>query len=171
MDKFQKISIQSTDSEGKRSEISETLEKNSRLIFQFPDGKYCYAYRCQNSANNQDGSAVKKDKWLQVKSRTTYHQMNHQRNNEDISNFQIIQIEDEVSFMMDNMEYLVEPDQAIEKYFQDKNFLFVIMTIGFISEIFLTWYIFHNEMYNLDRLKHMYRQLHLKDFKNFFTVV
>ena len=83
--------------------------------------------------------------------------MNHQRNNEDISNFQIIQIEDEVSFMMDNMEFLVEPDQAIEKYFQDKNFLFVIMTIGFISEIFLTWYIFHNEMYNLDRLKHMYR--------------
>jgi len=59
--------------------------------------------------------------------------------------------------MMDNLEYLVEPDEAISKYFSDRNFLYLIMSIGFISEIMLTWYIFSNEMYNLDRLKHMYK--------------
>lgn len=39
------------------------LDKSQRLIFKYPDGTYCYAYKCNKSSKEEDG----KDTWLQVK--------------------------------------------------------------------------------------------------------
>lgn len=90
---------------------------------------------------------------------------------DDLSSFQVIQIEDEISFLMDNLEYLVEPDQAIKNYFEVRNHLYFIMFLNLMFESFMTIYIVKNEIEILNNLKRIYRFWHVKDFQNFFEVV
>lgn len=72
---------------------------------------------------------------------------------------------------MDNLEYLVEPDQAIKNYFEVRNHLYFIMFLNLMFESFMTIYIVKNEIEILNNLKRIYRFWHVKDFQNFFEVV
>lgn len=95
----------------------------------------------------------------------------NQQQNEDLSSFQVIQIEDELSFLMDNMEYLVEPDQAIKNYFEVRNHLYFILLLNLLFEALMTVYIVKNELEILNNLKRIYKFWHVRDFQNFFEVI
>lgn len=91
------------------SNCSELLDKNRRLIFKYPDGSFCYAYKCPEGC--------KKDKWVQIKGRNATQLIEASHSQDALSNFQVLQIEDEISFIVENMQYLVDPDSVIKNYF------------------------------------------------------
>ena len=72
---------------------------------------------------------------------------------------------------MDNMEYLVEPDQAIKNYFEVRNYLYFILLLNIIFEGLMTTYIVKNELEILQNLKRIYKFWHVRDFQNFFEVI
>lgn len=63
-----------------------------------------------------------------------------------ISAFHVIQIEDEVEFLMSNFDYLIEPDDAFSSYNETRNYLYVLLLMNITFEIFMTFYIFNNEL-------------------------
>lgn len=72
------------------------------MILKYPDGTMSYAYK-----------SGRQDKWLEFR-----------QNNEAaawqnglLSNFQIMQIDDEVDFLVNNMEFIIDPDTAMREYF------------------------------------------------------
>ena len=69
---------------------------------------------------------------------------------------------------MDNIQFLIEPEEAIQRYFTERNYLYFVITLGLFLELLMTAYIFKNELHNLQQLKHMYRMLHVRDFQTFF---
>ena len=83
----------------------------------------------------------------------------------------MIQIEDELSFLVDNMDYLVEPDQAIKNYFEIRNYMYYILLLNVIFEALMTAYIIKNEMLILNNLKRIYRLWRVKDYQYFFEVI
>lgn len=83
----------------------------------------------------------------------------------------MIQIEDELAFLMDNMDYLVEPDQAIKNYFDVRNHLYIILLLNMVFECLMTMYIVKNELEILTNLKRIYKFWHVRDFQNFFEVI
>ena len=96
-----------TSSDTQGSTLSGILEQNQRLIFKYPDGSYSYAFKCQN----KDG-----DNWLQLKGQQGMPP-SREEIQQELSTFQVLQIEDEIEFLVNNLEYLVEPEVAIKSYF------------------------------------------------------
>ena len=64
----------------------------------------------------------------------------------------MIQIEDELSFLMDNMDYYVEPDQAIKDYFAVRKYMFYILLMNMLFEALMTAYIVKCESRILNKL-------------------
>ena len=65
---------------------------------------------------------------------------------------------------MENMEYLVEPDQAIKNYFEVRNYMFYLLIFNAALEAIMTIYIMKNEMVILEHLKRMYKIWRVKDY-------
>ena len=64
----------------------------------------------------------------------------------------MLQIEDEIEFLVNNLEYLVEPEVAIKNYFHNRNLLFFILALNLVFENLLTVYIWKNELFILKQL-------------------
>lgn len=91
--------------------------------------------------------------------------------NGNISAFHVIQIEDEVEFLMSNLEYLIEPDNAVRSYNESRSYLYVLIAFNIIFEIMMTIYIFQNELQILKELQMIYQKYwHLDQFKEFFEL-
>ena len=73
-------------------------------------------------------------------------------------------IEDEIEFLVNNLEYLVEPDQTIKSYYQNRNALYILIAFNFLLEILIAIYIVKNEDFILKQLYEVYRYWHIKDF-------
>ena len=86
--------------------------------------------------------------------------------NGDLSSFHVIQIEDEVEFLVHNLDYLVDPDTAINSYQESRKYLYAILFFNIVFEILMTIYIFQNELMILHELEHIYmKKWHLDKFK------
>lgn len=83
----------------------------------------------------------------------------------------MLQIEDEIEFIVNNLEYLVDPEIAIKQYFQNRNILYFLLTLNLLFESLLTVYIIKNEFFILKQLNQIYRFWHLDEFKSFFEGV
>ena len=136
-------SVQSLSS--KSSHLSKILTTNQRLIFRYPDGTYCYAYK-------QEKKGEAKDTWLQVKGENTATADQGQ-----LSEFQVFQIEDEIEFLVNNLEYLVEPESAIGNYFSSRNTLYVLLVTNILLEVLVTFYAFRHKQFVLEELRRVYQ--------------
>lgn len=67
----------------------------------------------------------------------------------DLSDFQVIQIEDEIEFLVSNLEYLVDPETSIKDYFTSRSILYVVLALNIIFESLLTVFILKNEIFVL----------------------
>ena len=139
-----------------KSHLSAMLKDHQRLIFRYPDGTYCYAYKCSKaSKDSKDNVSSKKDTWLQVKSRRPQDPNNMPRFDEQdyaLSEFQVIQIEDELEFLVNNLEYLVEPEDAISNYFHSRNVLYLLMLANICLQFLITYYVIRHEAMILEEL-------------------
>ena len=73
-----------------------------------------------------------------------------------MSHFHVIQIEDEVEFLVSNLDYLIDPDSAINSYQESRKYLYAILFFNIVFELLMTVYIFENEMMILHELEHIY---------------
>ena len=76
----------------------------------------------------------------------------------------MIQIEDEITFLMENMEYYVEPDQAIKNYFKVRKYMFYILLMNLVFECMMTAYLVSNEQKIIEKLNRIYHVWNVKDF-------
>lgn len=91
--------------------------------------------------------------------------------NGNLSAFQVIQIEDEIEFLSNNLEYLVEPQLAVGQYVKSRNILYGLLSLNLIFELTITMYVFRNEEFILKQLNQMYHIWHANDFKQFFEAI
>jgi len=83
----------------------------------------------------------------------------------------VIQIEDEIEFLVSNLEYLVDPETSIKDYFTSRNVLYLVLALNIIFESLLTVFILKNEIFVLHQFNEIYRFYHFNDYKYFFEVV
>lgn len=94
-------------------------------MLKYPDGTYSYAFK--------SGS---RDAWLELR---------EDPNQQSLSPYQVMQIEDEIEFMINNLEFILDPDLAIRQYFYHRVVLFILMMINLFFELALTIYIYRNQ--------------------------
>lgn len=82
-----------------------------------------------------------------------------------------MQIEDEIEFLVNNLEYLVEPETAIKQYFSNRRVLYMLILMNLLFETLMTLYIIKNEEFIIKELNQIYRFWHLNDFRRFFETV
>ena len=80
----------------------------------------------------------------------------------------MLQIEDEIEFLVTNLEYLVEPEVAIKQYYSNRNVLYFLLSLNLLFETLLTIYVVKNEDFILNQLNQIYRFWQVDDFKMFF---
>lgn len=80
----------------------------------------------------------------------------------------MIQIEDEVEFLVNNLEFLVDPQQAVEMYVCNRNILYLLLAANMVLETLITIYVYKNEGAILNQLNEMYHIWHAEEFKDFF---
>ena len=66
--------------------------------------------------------------------------------------------------MVENLEYMVEPDQALKDYLEVRNYMYFLLLFNLIFEVMMTAYVVKNEFQILNNLKHIYRLKRIKDF-------
>jgi len=71
--------------------------------------------------------------------------------------FQIMEIEDELEFFLNNIDFIVEPHAAVAQYFQHRTMLFVMIALNIFFELLLTAYFYRNKEMILIQLNEMYR--------------
>jgi len=59
--------------------------------------------------------------------------------------------------MVENLEYMVEPEQALKDYFEVRNFMYFLLFLNLILEVLMTVYVVKNEVLILNNLKQIYR--------------
>lgn len=69
----------------------------------------------------------------------------------------MFQIEDELEFLVNNLEYLVEPESAISNYFSSRTTLYVLLFTNIILEVLVTYYAFKHKGFVLEELHRVYR--------------
>lgn len=147
------------------SNMSTLLHQNQRLIFKYPDGTFAYAFKQAKGKGDEE-----EDTWLHL--RTTHpREFSAEQLNGNLSAFQVLQIEDEIEFLVNNLEFLVEPQQAISQYARSRNLLFLLLAINLVFEVLITLYVFRNEDFILRQLNQMYHIWHAEDFKHFFESI
>ena len=85
-----------------------------------------------------------------------------------------MQIDDEVDFLVQNMDFIVNPSEAMQTYFQHRVILFSLVMMNLFFELFLTIYIYRNKEYMVWQLNEIYRGWeynNLKLFVEYTTVV
>ena len=138
-------SHQTTSNSLQSSILSHTLITSKRLIFKYPDGTHSYAYRCQHCIG---GDRKKRgDTWLQVKRQPLQSRADdHGQGNVDhLSMYQVIQIEDEIEFLLNNMEYLMDPERTLNSYYEARIYLTMGLILNLLLEVLVTIYIFKHE--------------------------
>ena len=88
-----------------------------------------------------------------------------------LSEFQVIQIEDELEFLVNNLEYLVEPESAIKNYFYSRNILYLLMFTNVMLQVLITYYVIRHEALILEELQRVYKIWHLDRVKSGFEFV
>lgn len=88
-----------------------------------------------------------------------------------MSEFQVIQIEDELEFLVNNLEYLVEPDVAIKSYFKARNIMYLLLALNLALEFVVTYYVMLHENVILAELERVYRLWRVQRFQNAFEIL
>lgn len=83
----------------------------------------------------------------------------------------MLQIEDEIEFLVNNLEFLVEPQQAVSAYAKSRNILYGLLSLNLLFELFITTWIFRNEAFILKQLNQMYHVWHPAEFQKFFEAI
>ena len=83
-----------------------------------------------------------------------------------MSAFHVIQIEDEVEFLMSNLEFLIEPEDAIASYNESRNMIYSMLLVNIAFEVVMSFYVFDHEMVILKQLERIYaRYWQIDQFK------
>ena len=69
---------------------------------------------------------------------------------------------------MNNLEFLVDPQQAVDMYVSNRNILYLLLGLNMLLELLITVYVFKNEGAILRQLNEMYHIWHAQEFKDFF---
>lgn len=69
---------------------------------------------------------------------------------------------------MNNLEFLVDPQQAVDLYISNRNILYFLLGLNLVFEVLITYYVIKNESYILEELNEMYHIWHPDEFKDFF---
>lgn len=97
-------------------------------MLKYPDGKYSYAYR-----------SGRRDAWLELRPRGGPGIDPNQ-----LGPLQVMQIEDEVEFLLSNLEFIVSPDIAISTYLHHRMILFVLLMFNVFFEMQIAIYTYNN---------------------------
>ena len=82
--------------------------------------------------------------------------------------FQLMEIEDEIEFFLNNMDFIVEPNTAISHYFQHRSMLFLMIFLNMFFELLLTIYFFRNKDIILIQLNEIYHSQTEDSMKSLF---
>lgn len=88
-----------------------------------------------------------------------------------MSTFQVLQIEDEIEFLVNNLEFLVDPQQAVDLYISNRNILYFLLGLNMIFEVLISYFVITHEQEILAQLDEMYHIWHPDEFKNFFEAM
>eukprot|EP00355_Strombidium_rassoulzadegani_P004396 CAMPEP_0168628524 /NCGR_PEP_ID=MMETSP0449_2-20121227/11897_1 /TAXON_ID=1082188 /ORGANISM="Strombidium rassoulzadegani, Strain ras09" /LENGTH=123 /DNA_ID=CAMNT_0008670963 /DNA_START=121 /DNA_END=492 /DNA_ORIENTATION=+ len=69
-----------------------------------------------------------------------------------IKQFQIERIENEIDFVLENIDYIYEPDITINKYQHHRSILFLLILVDIFMEVLLLAYFMRNSEYILLQL-------------------
>eukprot|EP00347_Sterkiella_histriomuscorum_P021773 403332815 len=131
------------------------IPKKKRIIMRFPDGTYSHAL--------QFGDA---DSWLEMKlnNETTNQQ------NGNVNRIQILQIEDEVEYIINNIEFRLDPEQSMKKYNAHRRNLKFFLIVNLLFEIMLYYYLFSNMDFIVSQLSEIYRDLTIEKLYRVFEM-
>lgn len=127
----------------------------SRLVLKYPDGSVSYAFK-----SNEPSC------WMEVRPKegATFFDNGEANIGGQVSNivdgmnaFQLMEIEDELEFFLNNMDFIVEPHSAISHYFYQRSMLFFMIFLNIFFELLLTIYFYRNKEIILIQLNEMYR--------------
>ena len=102
----------------------------NRFVLKFPDGNYSYAYKSDS-----------REAWVELRPN---ERRGRAQNDNGLDAYQIMQIDNEIEFLLSNIEYIVEPDLAIEEYLDQRLVLFVILMMNVFCEVVIGIYLFKN---------------------------
>ncbi|CDW85792.1 UNKNOWN [Stylonychia lemnae] len=130
------------------------VPKKKRIILRFPDGTYSHALKFGDS-----------DSWLEMK-------MNNENQNRraGVNRIQILQIEDEVEYIINNIDFMLDPEQAMNKYNEHRRNLTYFLVINFVFEIMLYYYLFSNMDFIISQLSEIYRDLTIEKLNRVFKL-
>ena len=78
-----------------------------------------------------------------------------------------MQIEDEVEFLISNLEFIVEPDAALSQYFYHRIILFVLIMFNLFFEMGICVYTYRNSELIVTNLNTIYRGWSLSELSDF----
>jgi len=130
---------------------SHDIQKYKRIVLKLPDGSYSHAYR-----------SGEKDAWLE--NRDADQNVGSNPNDEE----QILHIEDEVDFLLNNFEFILEPEQAVKNYMYHRKVLCVFLVLSVMYEFCLDVYLWKNKEFIITQLTEVYKNLDVDKLTNLF---
>ena len=82
--------------------------------------------------------------------------------------FQLMEIEEELEFFLNNMEFIEEPNTAASHYFQHRSMLFFMICLNMFFELLLSIYFFRNKDIIIMQLNEIYRDQTEGSMKSLF---
>mmetsp|Transcript_9709 Transcript_9709/g.16345 ORF Transcript_9709/g.16345 Transcript_9709/m.16345 type:complete len:92 (+) Transcript_9709:431-706(+) len=83
-----------------------------------------------------------------------------------IKQFQIERIENEIDFVLENIDYIYEPDITINKYQHHRSILFLLILVDIFMEVLLLAYFMRNSEYILLQLGSIYKFVPLSTLRS-----
>ena len=74
-----------------------------------------------------------------------------------------MQIEDEVEFLVNNIEFVENPGIAMQLYFDHRMVLYILIMLNLFFESLLTIYMLRNKEYLMIQLNMVYRGISIND--------
>ena len=117
----------------------------TRLVLRYPDGSYSYAFK----SDHREG-------WLEVLPKQAADVLRATNNRAEdymqhgsllsaaFERFTVAQIQDEVEYMVRNLEFILDPDTAIQEYLAHRTVLYALITLNLFFELALAFYCSRN---------------------------
>lgn len=147
----------SSASSGDASCSERDLDMN-RLVLKYPDGTFSYAFKsdepsCWMEIRQKPGNAYGD----QLGGGPNNPQADQAATADNLYPFQLLEIEDELEFFLNNIDFIVEPHAAVSQYFYHRTMLFVMIFLNIFFELLLMAYFCRNKEMILIQLNEMYR--------------
>ena len=123
------------------------VAKKKRMVLKYPDGTYAHAVK-----------DLEADSWREVKMNAEEQPLGE------------LQIEDEIEFLVNNLEFILEPENALRAYLWHRKVFALCLFLSLAFEVSLYFYLFSNMNFIVTELAQIYREISLQKLALIFKV-